>query len=278
MTLTLFSPAKINLFLRIVGRRSDGYHDLASLFQTISLGDTLHFALAGDDRLTCTDPSLPTDGRNLVIKATQLFRQKTGFSFGLQTHLEKRIPSQAGLGGGSSNAATTLWALNALHGYPVAVADLQAWSSELGSDIPFFFSYGIAYCTGRGECVENLSPLPVQKVTIVKPDQGLSTPAVYARFRSLELPRHPTVPQEDLDSFLSPRPRYINDLEQAAFIESPSLAELKRTLLASGFTTVLMSGSGSAFFCLGEGDLRSYSSLFQADATFVYREKQGWFK
>jgi 4-diphosphocytidyl-2-C-methyl-D-erythritol kinase len=279
--LTLFSPAKINLFLRIVGRRTDGYHDLASLFQTISLGDTLHFALAAKDQLTCTDPSIPTDASNLILKAAQLFRKKTGLSFGLNVHLEKKIPSQAGLGGGSGNAATTLWALNALHDYPATVADLQIWSSEIGSDISFFFSKGIAYCTGRGECIEEMSPLPPQKVTIIKPDTGLPTPAVYARFRRLGFPNHFTSPEEDLESFFSPKSslitRYVNDLEPAAFAEAPSLAELKQNLLASGFTTVLMAGSGSAFFCLGEGELRSYAHLFRHDAVFIYRKNNDWF-
>lgn len=276
--LTLFSPAKINLFLRIVGRRADGYHDLASLFQTISLGDTLHFTLADEDRLICTDSSIPTDGSNLILKAAQLFRQKTGLRFGLDVHLEKNIPSQAGLGGGSSNAATTLWALNALHGFPVTVSELQIWSSEIGSDIPFFFSKGTAYCTGRGECVEELSPLPSQKVTIIKPPSGLPTPAVYARFRSLGLPKHFTSPQEDLQSFFSPMPLYVNDLEPAAFVEAPPLAELKQNLLASGFTTVLMAGSGSAFFCLGEGDLKPFTNLFHYDGSFIHRENNDWFK
>src|ERR1700733_15970617 len=112
--LTLLSPAKLNLFLRIVRRRPDGYHDLASLFQTVSLADTLHFSLSERDQLTCTDPALLTDHTNLVLKAVDLFRKKTGLSFGLKIHLEKHIPYQSGLGGGSSNAATTLWALNQL--------------------------------------------------------------------------------------------------------------------------------------------------------------------
>lgn len=277
MTLTLFSPAKINLFLRIVGRRPDGYHELASLFQTISLGDTLDFTLADEDRLTCTDPTLPTDGRNLVLKAAELFRQKTGLTFGVNIHLEKKIPSQAGLGGGSSNAATTLWALNELHGRPAAVADLQTWSSEIGSDIPFFFSQGTAYCTGGGECVENFPPLPSQKVTIVKPNIGLATPTVYARFRSLGFPNHPTTPKEDLQSFLSETPRYVNDLEAAAFAEEPALEKLKQELLASGFTTVLMAGSGSSFFCLGNADKSSFSGFFQFNSLFLFRTNNVWF-
>ena len=277
MTLTLFSPAKVNLFLRIVGPRPDGYHDLASLFQTISLGDTLRFTLASHDHLTCTDPTIPVDGRNLVLKAADLFRKKTGLHFGVSVHLEKNIPSQAGLGGGSSNAATTLWALNQLHGCPATVADLQTWSAEIGSDIPFFFSCGTAYCTGRGEIVSNLPPLPQQKVTIIKPAIGLPTPAVYARFRKLGLAEHPTSPQEELRRFLAGELRHFNDLEAAAFAEEPSLAMLKRDLLASGFYTVLMAGSGSAFFCLGKADRKPNPHHFQSECQFLSRPESNWF-
>ncbi len=143
--LTLNSPAKVNLFLRILRRRSDGYHDLASLFQAISLYDTIHFALSDHDELTCDKPGIPTDSTNLILKAADLFRRKTGLKFGLKAHLEKRIPHEAGLGGGSSNAATTLWALNQLHGQPASPDELIAWSGEIGSDITFFLSHGTAY-------------------------------------------------------------------------------------------------------------------------------------
>ncbi len=113
-SLTLFSPAKINLFLRIMGKRPDGYHELASLFQAIGLGDTLTFTLTPQDSLTCSDPSLPCNDSNLIIKALHLFRRKTNLHIPVTIHLEKHIPTQAGLGGGSSNAATTLGALNTL--------------------------------------------------------------------------------------------------------------------------------------------------------------------
>ncbi len=104
----LKSPAKINVFLRVIGRRPDGYHDLASLFQAIDLSDIIDIELSkdGQDRLTCDQSDVPTDASNLILKAANLFRRKTNLSFGVIAHLEKRIPVQAGLGGGSSNAAT----------------------------------------------------------------------------------------------------------------------------------------------------------------------------
>ncbi len=116
----LFSPAKLNLFLRVLSKRKDGYHEIASLFQAIDFGDILTFALSDKDKLTSSDPSIPHDRSNLIFQAADQFRRQTGLHFGLEVDLEKKIPTQSGLGGGSSNAATTLWALNELHGRPVS--------------------------------------------------------------------------------------------------------------------------------------------------------------
>jgi 4-diphosphocytidyl-2-C-methyl-D-erythritol kinase len=201
--LHLFSPSKINVFLRIMRRREDGFHDLASLFHVIDLGDDMSFEeLAGTaaaDVLTCNMDGVPTDESNLVIKvccclhaaavgwsdhcqdasgrqpsasahgsfatphahappsvavscffqALNLFRAKTGRSQRFKIDLAKRVPHGAGLGGGSGNAATTLWAANELCGRPASVEELLQWSGEIGSDISVFFSNGAAYCTGR---------------------------------------------------------------------------------------------------------------------------------
>ncbi|MBA0848110.1 hypothetical protein Goshw_028466 [Gossypium schwendimanii] len=152
--LTLFSPCKINVFLRITNKREDGYHDLASLFHTISLGDVIKFSLSPSktkDRLSTNVSGVPLDDKNLIIKALNLYRKKTGSSNFFWVHLDKKVPTGAGLGGGSSNAATALWAANQFNGSVATEKELQQWSSEIGSDIPFFFSHGAAYCTGRGE-------------------------------------------------------------------------------------------------------------------------------
>ncbi|KAE8711336.1 Tubulin beta-2 chain [Hibiscus syriacus] len=152
--LTLFSPCKINVFLRITNKREDGYHDLASLFHTVSLGDIIKFSLSPsktNDRLSTNVSGVPLDDRNLIIKALNLYRKKTGSSNFFWVHLDKKVPTGAGLGGGSSNAATALWAANQFNGCVATEKELQEWSSEIGSDIPFFFSHGAAYCTGRGE-------------------------------------------------------------------------------------------------------------------------------
>lgn len=163
----LFSPAKINLFFRVLKKRDDGYHEIASLYQAIDLGDTLNITLNECDELSCSDPSLQTDESNLVLKAAALFRKKTALALYIKVHLHKQIPIQAGLGGGSSNAATTLWALNKLANCPASFQDLALWSCELGSDVAFFFSKGAAYCTGRGELfssLDNFAPPCLQKL------------------------------------------------------------------------------------------------------------------
>ncbi|MCC5831888.1 MAG: 4-(cytidine 5'-diphospho)-2-C-methyl-D-erythritol kinase [Chlamydiales bacterium] len=238
MSLTLLSPAKVNLFLRILGKRRDGYHALASLFQTIDLADTLTFTLSKEDSLTCTDSSIVQD--NLVWKALELFRRKTGLQFNISIHLEKKIPLRAGLGGGSSNAATTLKGVNQLLGSPLSHEELQNCSSEIGSDIPFFFSKrGTAYCTGRGEIVREL-PAIEEKFEIYKPKEGLSTADVY---KALDLSAcSKEDPEELLEGFIKGKPKYINDLEIPAFKLMPSLARVKEKVNGT------MSGSGTAFF------------------------------
>jgi 4-diphosphocytidyl-2-C-methyl-D-erythritol kinase len=252
MTLTLFSPAKINLFLRVLGKRKDGYHELASLFQAIDLGDRITFSLAKEESLTCCDPHLPCCDSNLVTKAVALFRRKTGLRFSIRIHLEKRIPTQAGLGGGSSNAATTLWALNTLHAHPFSEEELQVWSAEIGSDIPFFFSCGTAYCTGRGERVRTLPPIPhLSSLTLIKPKEGLSTPAIYQALNLRECSSED--PQHLLATFYSGNPIYLNDLEPPAFRLCPALSRLKQRLLSEGHKTVFMTGSGTALISPGKG-------------------------
>ena len=134
-----FSPAKINLFFRVLSKRSDGYHNIASLYQTINFGDDLFVnKTAGQDLFTTSDRTLPLGKGNLVVRAIQLFRESYPLP-SVHIHLKKRIPKEAGLGGGSSNAATTLWALNQISGSLAGLDDLIRMGSEIGSDVPFFF-------------------------------------------------------------------------------------------------------------------------------------------
>jgi 4-diphosphocytidyl-2-C-methyl-D-erythritol kinase len=248
--LSVLSPAKVNLFFQILHKREDGFHEIASLYQAIDLCDTLHIALSEEDRFFCSEPSLLMDESNLVIRALRLFRKKTGNTIGFDIRLEKNIPMQAGLGGGSSNAASALRAFCQLADEKIGEEELKILGGQLGSDVPFFFSSGSAFATGRGEVLQEVpSPDLPSSFWIAKPSIGLSTVGVYKACRSNHFSQKD--PQNSLKSFYSKDPSFYNDLEPAAFFLEPSLQDIKQDLLGLGFETVLLSGSGSAFFCLG---------------------------
>lgn len=250
---TFFSPAKINLFLHVHRKRTDGYHDLSSLFQTVDLYDTLHLSLSTSDLLTCNDPNLPTNSSNLVSKAVALFRAKTDLKFCASIHLEKKIPQEAGLGGGSSNAATTLWALNKLLNTNIPIGTLKLWAAELGSDVPFFLTSGTAFCTGRGEIMVDRSPIPSKtSLTLVTPPFGMSTQKVFQNLDLAALPQRN--PEIDLIRMQEGEFVLYNDLEAAAFSMNPKLKQLKQMLFDCGYSHVCMTGSGSTFFCFGNGN------------------------
>lgn len=272
----LISPAKINLFLQVLRRGHDGYHELASLFQAIDLCDTMTIAQATQDKLQCDHPELPTDRTNLIWKAIDIFRQKTGLSTAVDIQLSKKIPMEAGLGGGSSNAATALWGINALLDYPVSTIELQSWAGEIGSDVAFFFSSGTAYCTGRGEKVRSLPPLSAQKIWVVKPQGGLSTPLVYKKLDAANLPSRD--PLKPLAAFLagSSKGSFFNDLEAPAFALMPSLLDLRNSLKAQGFEEVLLSGSGTAFFCLGNA-IPAVEAVTAMPAHYLNRSLASWY-
>lgn len=263
------SPAKINLFLRVLRKRPDHYHDLASLFQAIDLVDLIHIEKSKEDHFTCSHPSLPIDSRNLVIKALELFRKKTGLRFCVNIHLDKNIPSEAGFGGGSSNAATTLFALNKLSGLAIPDEELALWSSEIGSDIPFFLSKGSAYCEGRGERVREVN-LPASLFMICKPAIGLSTPQVFAALDYTKLSKED--PEALLEGFLAGNGRMINDLEAPAFCLHPPLKDFKASLKDS-----VMTGSGSAFVCRGEGEWSVPPCDFKANVKSLHRLEGEWY-
>ncbi|KAH1130496.1 hypothetical protein J1N35_001874 [Gossypium stocksii] len=292
--LTLFSPCKINVFLRITNKREDGYHDLASLFHTISLGDVIKFSLSPSktkDRLSTNVSGVPLDDKNLIIKALNLYRKKTGSSNFFWVHLDKRVPTGAGLGGGSSNAATALWAANQFNGSVATENELQQWSSEIGSDIPFFFSHGAAYCTGRGEFVQDIShPLPSDiPMVLIKPKEACSTAEVYKRLRLDQTSNvDPLTLLEKISRNGISQDVCINDLEPPAFEVLPSLKRLKQRVTAAGrgqYDAVFMSGSGSTIVGVGSPDPPQfvyddddYRDVFLSDANFIYREENEWYK
>lgn len=292
--LTLFSPCKINVFLRITSKREDGFHDLASLFHVISLGDIIKFSLSPSktkDCLSTNVPGVPLDDKNLIIKALNLFRKKTGSDNFFWIHLDKKVPTGAGLGGGSSNAATALWAANQFNGCLATEKELQEWSGEIGSDVPFFFSRGAAYCTGRGEVVEDLSPpIPLEiPMVLIKPQQACPTAEVYKHLRIDQTSEvDPLILLEKITrNGISPDV-CINDLEPPAFEVLPSLRRLKQRIIAASrgqYDAVFMSGSGSTIVGIGSPDPpqfiyddNDYQDVFLSEARFITREENQWYR
>ncbi|KAL2652797.1 hypothetical protein R1flu_020925 [Riccia fluitans] len=292
--ITLFSPSKINVFLRITGKRPDGYHDLASLFHVISLGDIIKFSISPSktkDSLTTSAVGVPLDEKNLIIRALNLYRKKTGSSTYFWIHLDKRVPTGAGLGGGSGNAATALWAANQLTGGLATEKELQEWSGEIGSDIPFFFSTGAAYCTSRGEVVKNIpSPLSLSTpMVLMKPEEECGTADVY---KALRLEDCSTAdPEKLLKSIMEDgitQSVCVNDLETPAFKVLPSLKQFKERIAAASrgrYQAVFMSGSGSTIVGVGDSqppeflyDEEQYSSVFISEAYFLTRKENEWYE
>ncbi|KAL5221720.1 hypothetical protein ABZP36_026433 [Zizania latifolia] len=292
--LNLFSPCKINVFLRITGKRPDGFHDLASLFHVISLGDTIKFSLSPiktKDRLSTNVSGVPVDESNLIIKALNLYRKKTGTDNFFWIHLDKKVPTGAGLGGGSSNAATALWAANQFSGCIASEKDLQEWSGEIGSDIPFFFSQGAAYCTGRGEIVEDIrNPLPANlPMVLIKPPEACSTAEVYKRLRLEQTSQtDPLVLLKEITENGISQDACVNDLEPSAFQVLPSLKKLKKRIIAANrgdYNAVFMSGSGSTIVGIGAPDPPAfvyddddYKDVFVSEACFLTRNENEWYR
>lgn len=188
--LTVTAPAKVNLHLEVLGLRSDGFHELAMVMQSIDLADCLQFTNTADAQitLTCDDPSLSTGADNLVLKAAELLRARSGFGeLGVSMHLEKRIPIGAGLAGGSSDGAAALVGLNALWGLGHTPAALESMAAELGSDMPFCVAGGTQLCFGRGELLESVAPTTEGLAVLLVKDPlvSVSTPWAYQRCKEI---------------------------------------------------------------------------------------------
>jgi 4-diphosphocytidyl-2-C-methyl-D-erythritol kinase len=242
------APAKINLSLKVVGKRSDGFHDLESVMLPVSVFDSLEIEHKpdGDLEFSCSDPTVPSDESNLVVRAARLFCSSFGFLPRLRIHLTKEIPHGAGLGGGSSDAATTLLALNALFATELKRDALASLGAELGSDIPFFIYQSGAQIRGRGEIVEPQKGLPELALLLIKPPFGVPTPWAFKNWKdSLE------IPGVSYGEQTFPWGTLVNDLERPVFEKFLLLAELKTWLLEQPEVLgALMSGSGSTVFAV----------------------------
>ncbi len=243
----LRAPAKINLSFRIRGRRDDGFHEIETLMAPVSLHDLLTIEPAGEGvHFTCDDPTLPTGDDNLVVRAARLFQTMTNSTAGVRIHLEKRIPHGAGLGGGSSDAASVLLGLNELFETKLSRETLAGMAAEIGSDVPFFVFESAAHCRGRGERVEPVRLTSRWPLLLLKPAFGVPTPSAYGRWsESRELPGISYAPQS-FDGV-----EFFNDLERPVFEKFVFLAQTKMWLLAQPEVAVaLMSGSGSTMLAV----------------------------
>jgi len=262
MALALEAPAKINLWLEVLGQRADGYHDVETILHGLALHDdvVVELCASGIDMSliseVATGLEVPAGGDNLVARAVRSFLAATGIDTGCRIHLTKRIPAGGGLGGGSSDAATTLMLLNVLTGRPLDRARLLHCASELGADVPFFIEAGTQIGRGRGdELVPHQSP-PHLYLLLLLPRFGTSTAAVYAGFdKNLELG---LTLQKDVASITSDKaleheevamPRgFRNDLESSAVCLYPQLGDIRDRIARSGCGEAHLSGSGSTWF------------------------------
>lgn len=261
-TLESAAPAKLNLTLRVSGARTDGYHGIESLTARIGLCDTVSVSPApfGELSLRCDDPALPVDGANLALRAARELA-RGGPMRGAQLELRKRIPAGAGLGGGSSDAATTLSLLNEFWGRGLGRDELSAIGAAIGSDVPLFFAAPLCVLRGRGVDVQSLSVRLAGWAVLVFPGIHCATAAVYAAWdRIAEHAARPTLacvlhalqrsPAGAMDLLF-------NDLEAAAHVVSPELARFAARLRARSIAPFRMTGSGSTYFTLADDEPRA---------------------
>jgi len=253
--ISLKAPAKVNLFLEILGKRDDGYHEIETIMQEIDLADSLQFEETQEGvTLECNDKNIPANQDNLVCKAANLILEECGIKKGVLINLEKNIPVGAGLGGGSSDAATTLKALNSLWKVGLNNEELMEFAAKLGSDIPFFINGKTALCRGRGELITPVEVRNRMDYIILFPRVHISTETIYKNLK-IDL----TKKRKDVSFFLDAL-KYsevagiskllFNRLEEIIFATYPDLLQVKSTLESFDFCGLSISGSGSAFFGL----------------------------
>jgi len=261
MSLAKQSPCKVNLLLNILGKRPDGFHELETVFHPVNVFDAMTFARGGSGiQLTCNNPELPTDSRNLVHRAATAFQQAAKAHDGVRIHLEKNIPMAAGLGGGSGNAATTLLGLNELFGSALSGDELHRLAATLGSDVNFFLQNKPALATGRGEHVTSLEFFPAMQgkaFVLVHPGFGIATAWAYQQLAHFpEALNGRRGRAQKLISLLQSGDakgagkEFYNSLESPALKKYPVLALYQEFFHEHGALATLMSGSGSTTFAV----------------------------
>jgi 4-diphosphocytidyl-2-C-methyl-D-erythritol kinase len=259
---SLLACAKVNFYIEILGHRSDGYHEVRMILQSIDLADRIHLDLIETGILIeCQHPEVPTDQRNLAYRAAELL-QKTygsnGSKGGVRIQIEKNIPVAAGLAGGSTNAAAVLVGLNYLWDLKLSQVELEALAAKLGSDIPFCLLGGTQLATGRGEILQRLPDLPVTALVLAKHySLGISTAWAYQTYRLLKIAgQMPDAPANGYEfAFNRPDPVTVaqhlyNALEHPVLSQHPEISHLKEKLVQAGALGSLMSGSGPTVFAV----------------------------
>ena len=272
------SCCKVNLLLNILGKRPDGYHELETVIHPVDLCDRLEFERAGNGiHLSCSDPRLPVNSKNLVFRAAALFLQSAGVGEGIRIHLHKQIPVAAGLGGGSGNAAVTLLALNELFGHPLEPAKLGELAASLGSDIPFFLQSNPALATGRGEIIAPLGFFPALRGTylvLAHPGFGISTPWAYEQLARFPAALRGTIGRAQrlislLQTDLAAGGReFYNSLEAPALRKYPLLELFQEVFRENGALGALMSGSGSTTFAVARSEVAAENLLEKLKGKF----------
>ncbi|MFD1137000.1 4-(cytidine 5'-diphospho)-2-C-methyl-D-erythritol kinase [Paenibacillus urinalis] len=250
------APAKINLMLDVLHKRSDGYHEVEMIMTMVDLADRIEMSEIKRDTIMISSQAgyIPLDEKNLAFQAAKLVKDRYDVKKGVYIHLDKKIPVAAGLAGGSSDAAATLRGLNKLWGLGISDEELRLLGAELGSDVPFCITGGTALATGRGEQLHQLPNPPQCWVVLAKPPINVSTAEVYGRVRSDQIQRHPSAKRmEDAirnQSFAGVCKELGNVLEDVTLKLHPEVGQLKEAMMKLGADGVLMSGSGPTVFGL----------------------------
>jgi 4-diphosphocytidyl-2-C-methyl-D-erythritol kinase len=252
---TLRSFAKINWVLRVLGRRADSFHELRTIFQTITLHDRITFVPRSDDelRLTCDSPAIPVDESNLILRAAQALREKYNVRRGATIHLEKVIPVEGGLGGGSSNAAVSLLGLVHLWQIEASKQELEEIGARLGADVPFFLTGGTALGTGLGTEIKPIREVTAEHLIVVKPEAKVSTAEAYKSLAAAALTKADSaiilsISRAD-EQFPDSYPNALhNDFEPVVFQQQPEIERAKKALLEAGAQGAQLAGSGSSVF------------------------------
>ena len=274
------APAKVNLYLEVIRRREDGYHDIETVFERVSIFDEISIEPAsGVTTIKCDDPSIPTDEKSLMAGAVSAFKAKSGVEGYFDIEVKKKIPVAAGMGGGSSDTATILIGLNHITGSPLSPDALAAIGGSLGADIPFFLSgSSFAYGTGRGDIIYPLSGRTEIWHVIVNPPFGVPTKGVYGKLSAFSLTKKRSV-DKIFSAFLGKNDiegiagNLRNDLQTIVLQEFPVLKQVLSALTETGAKGVLLSGSGPTVYGIFD---RETAEKAADDMRRSFRKEDGW--